>query len=71
MAARLFESKGIAYEEIYLDGKHEERMALMQRTNYRTVPQIFIDDTFVGGFAEVASLDRQGKLDALIDGAGA
>lgn len=71
MAARLFDGKGVAYEEIYLDGKHAERMALMQKTNFQTVPQIFIGDAFVGGFDDVARLDRSGKLDALLAGVSA
>ena len=68
LAARLFDRKRIVYEEIYLDGKDDERAELMNRTNWRTVPQIFIGDQFVGGFQEVAQLDQQGKLDAMITG---
>lgn len=69
MAARLFDHKGIDYEEIYLDGKPAERAALSARTNWRTVPQIFIGERFVGGYDDVARLDRQGKLDELLQGA--
>ena len=68
MAARLFERKGVGYEEIYLDGKGEERKALNRRTGWRTVPQIFIDDRFVGGFDDVSLLDRNGELDPLLQG---
>ena len=52
-AKQLLQSKGVDYEEIGMhDISREERQALMQKTNnYRTVPQIFIGDTFVGGFA--------------------
>ncbi|MCO4760611.1 MAG: glutaredoxin [Myxococcales bacterium] len=66
MAARFFDRKGVAYEEIYLDGKHDERKALEAQTNWRTVPQIFVGDTFVGGYMDVATLDRSGKLDKLL-----
>ncbi len=66
MAARLFDRKGVPYEEIYLDGKHDERMALERQTNWRTVPQIFVGDAFVGGYQDVAKLDRSGQLDTLI-----
>ena len=66
MAAQLFDRKGVAYEEIYLDGKPAERAALSQRTSWRTVPQIFIGDRFVGGFDDVARLDRRGELDLLL-----
>ena len=66
MAARLFDRKGVAYEEIYLDGKHKERMALQAQTNWRTVPQIFVGERFVGGYMDVAALDRSGELDAML-----
>ncbi len=66
MAARFFDRKGIAYEEIYLDGKHDERAALERQTNWRTVPQIFVGDSFVGGFTDVAALDRSGGLAKLL-----
>ncbi len=66
MAARFFDRKGVAYEEIYLDGKHDAREALEARTNWRTVPQIFVGDNFVGGFMDVAALDRTGELDAML-----
>lgn len=72
MAARLFDRKGVPYQEIYLDGKHEERRALEARTQWQTVPQIFVGDRFVGGYTDVAQLDRSGELDAMLaDGAAA
>ncbi|MBO6198498.1 MAG: glutaredoxin, partial [Psychrobacter sp.] len=57
-------------EEIGMhDISREERQALMQKTNnYRTVPQIFIGDTFVGGFDELNQMNQQGKLDELLAG---
>jgi len=42
----------------------------MSRTGRRTVPQIFIGETHVGGFDELAALEREGKLDALLAGGG-
>ncbi len=66
MAARLFDRKGVAYEEIYLDGKWEARAALEAETNWRTVPQIFVGERFLGGFMDVANLDRSGELDRLL-----
>ena len=45
----------------------QERQALAQKTNnYRTVPQIFIGDNFIGGYDQLAGLERQGKLDGLL-----
>lgn len=61
-AKNLLNSKGIAFEEINLDGKEDELVALRKRTGHRTVPQIFFDDKFVGGYSELAALDAQGQL---------
>ena len=44
----------------------EVRVELMQRTNHRTVPQIFIGDQFIGGFDQLYALEREGKLDGLL-----
>ena len=69
-AKQLLTSKDVAYEEIGMhDMSVDERRALMQKTNnYRTVPQIFVGDTFVGGFDELNQLNQQGKLDELLAG---
>ena len=66
-AKQLLERKGVAYKEINLSkDAHEVRVELMQRTNHRTVPQIFIGDQFIGGFDQLYALDREGKLDELL-----
>jgi glutaredoxin 3 len=65
-AKRLLQSKGIAFEEINLEGKGDELMVLKNRTGLRTVPQIFINDELIGGYDELAALDRSGKLDKLL-----
>ena len=69
-ARKLLQSQGVDHEEIDMhDISREERQALMQKTNnYRTVPQIFIGDTFVGGFDELNQMNQQGKLDELLAG---
>lgn len=69
-AKQLLKSKGVDYQEIGMhDMSREARAELMQKTNnYRTVPQIFVGDTFVGGFDELNQLNQQGKLDALLAG---
>lgn len=62
-AKRLLSKLGLAYEEISLEGKHEERVQLSQENSgWRTVPMIFIDDQFVGGYTELEKLYREGKL---------
>ena len=61
-AKNLLNSKGIAFEEINLDGKDKELKELQTRTGQRTVPQIFIDGKMIGGFSELAQMDSEGKL---------
>ena len=68
-AKSLLERKGVAYTEINLDKEEPEvRLELTKKTNHRTVPQIFIGDTFVGGFDELNQMNQQGKLDELLAG---
>ncbi len=66
MAARLLNKRGYAFTEVYLDGKHEARQALEARTHWRTVPQIFVGDRFVGGYTDLAALDASGELARLM-----
>ena len=66
-AKQLLERKGIAFKEINLSQETPEvRTELMQRTKHRTVPQIFINDQFIGGFDQLYALERDGKLDKLL-----
>lgn len=66
-AKQLLERKGIEYKEINLSNETAEvRTELMQRTKHRTVPQIFINDQFIGGFDQLYALEREGKLDDLL-----
>lgn len=70
MAERLLQSKGVAeIEKVRIDLDAQQRTAMMEKTGRRTVPQIYIGDTHVGGFDELSALDRAGKLDALLNGA--
>jgi len=62
-AKSLLERKGVAYEEINLEGKDDEMSALIKETGMRTVPQIYVGDFFVGGFTELDELDKSGELD--------
>lgn len=66
MAERLLQGKGITVEKIRVDLDHVSREEMMTRTGRRTVPQIFVGDTHVGGFDNLLALDRAGKLDALL-----
>lgn len=66
MAERLLQSKGAAIDKIRVDLDPAERSAMMEKTGRRTVPQIYIGDTHVGGYDDLAALDRAGKLDPLL-----
>jgi glutaredoxin 3 len=67
MAERLLLSKGVAItEKILVDQDPVRREEMMARTGRRTVPQIFIGDTHVGGFDDLSALDKAGKLDPLL-----
>lgn len=70
MAERLLTAKGVALiEKIRVDLEPQQRIEMMQKTGRRTVPQIYIGATHVGGFDELSALDHAGKLDALLQGA--
>ncbi len=67
MAERLLNSKGIKeIAKIRVDLDDGLRTEMMQKTGRRTVPQIYIGDTHVGGFDDLSALDRAGKLDLLL-----
>jgi glutaredoxin 3 len=67
MAEKLLQKKGVAQlEKILIDVDPAQRENMMARTGRRTVPQIYIGDHHVGGYDDLAALDRAGKLDALL-----
>ncbi len=66
-AEMLLGSKGVTeIEKIRVDLDARQREEMMNKTGRRTVPQIYIGDTHVGGFDELAALERAGKLDPLL-----
>ena len=68
MAERLLKSKGVAdIEKVRVDLEPERRAEMMQRTGRRTVPQIYVGERHVGGYDDLAALDRAGKLDPLLN----
>ncbi len=68
-AKRILKSKGVELiEEIRIDTNPSERSAMMERTGRRTVPQIFIGDTHVGGCDDLMDLDSRGGLMPLLLG---
>lgn len=69
-AKQILKSKGVeAIEEIRVDTQPQERVKMMEITGQRTVPQIFIGDTHVGGHDDLVALDGRGGLMPLLNGA--
>jgi glutaredoxin 3 len=68
-AEMLLKQRGVSdIQKIRIDVNPEERAAMMERTGRRTVPQIYIGDTHVGGYDDLAALDRANGLLPLLAG---
>ena len=68
-AEMLLKSRGVSeIEKIRIDLEPARRSEMMEKTGRRTVPQIYVGETHVGGFDELAILDRAGKLEPLLRG---
>lgn len=68
-AKQILKSKGVdQIDEVRVDLNPQERSRMMEMTGRRTVPQIFIGQTHVGGCDELVALDHQGGLDPLLKG---
>ncbi len=65
-AKQLLQSKRVSFTEVPVDGRSDLRQDLLSRTGLRTVPQIWVGDTHVGGCDELFALERGGKLDAML-----
>ena len=69
-AKQILKAKGVeSIEEVRVDMSPDERMKMMEITGRRTVPQIFIGDTHVGGCDDLVALDGRGGLVPLLNGA--
>ena len=68
MAERLLRTKGVEIEKVRVDLEPARRVEMMEKTGRRTVPQIYIGETHVGGYDDLAALDRAGRLDPLLAG---
>jgi len=67
MAERLLKAKGVTdIEKIRIDLDPARRDEMMEKTGRRTVPQIYVGSTHVGGFDDLSALDRSGGLDPLL-----
>jgi len=68
-AEMLLKQRGVTeIEKIRIDEDTAQRVSMMERTGRRTVPQIYIGETHVGGFDDLSALDREGKLLPLLNG---
>lgn len=67
MAEKLLLLKGVQHiEKTYIDEDDVLRDQMIQKTGRRTVPQIYIGETHVGGYDDLAALDKQGLLEPLL-----
>ena len=66
MAERLLDKKGVQAEKVMVDENPARRDEMVRLTGRTSVPQIFIGDEHVGGYRELAGLERTGRLDELL-----
>lgn len=66
MAERLLDKKGAQTEKVMVDEYPERREEMTRRAGRTSVPQIFIGETHIGGYSELAELERAGQLDTLL-----
>ena len=65
---KFLRDKGVTFKEILVDANPELRMEVIRKSQRRTVPQIWIGDTHIGGFTDMQEMERSGKLDKLLQG---
>ena len=65
-AKMLLKNKGVTWEEIRVDRDNDQLQIMLQRSQQRTVPQIFINDQQIGGYDELAALNKTGELETLL-----
>lgn len=68
-AKQLLDSKQVAYTDIGVDSNPGLRREMMNLSGRHTVPQIWVGEQHVGGYDDLCALERQGRLDNLLDGA--
>lgn len=70
-ARMLLTRKGIAFKDIIVTGNPSLLAEMQERSGRRTVPQVLVGDTAVGGFDELSALDKSGELDKMLAGSSA
>jgi glutaredoxin 3 len=66
-AKDLLNRKGVSFTEILIDNDDALREEMIAKSKRMTVPQIFINDQHIGGCDDLYALDREGKLNSLLD----
>lgn len=69
-ARRLLATKGVPFHEIDIDEAPSRRQEMIERSGRHTVPQVFIGRRHIGGYSDLAALEREGRLDELLAPAG-
>jgi glutaredoxin 3 len=64
-AKQLLDAKGVAYQEVVIDGDQQALNELKKQTGSGSVPQIFVDGRYVGGCDEIHQLDASGGFEAV------
>jgi glutaredoxin 3 len=65
-ARRLLDEKGITFEDISVDTDLDLRIEIMEKSGQRTVPQIWVGSTHIGGYSDLQALENSGDLDELL-----
>lgn len=65
-AKRLLDQKGLTYKDVDIYGNNEMKQVLAEKTGQHTVPFIFVNEKFIGGYTELAELDNQGDFDKML-----
>lgn len=67
-ALKLLEAKGVDFEAIDVTNDLERELEMRERAGRTSVPQIFVGALHLGGYDDIAALDRHGKLDPILEG---
>ena len=67
-ALKLLDRKGVDYTAIDVTDDRERELEMRERAGHTSVPQIFIGDQHIGGYDDIAALDKAGELDSLLAG---
>jgi len=68
MAYQLLDEKGVVYKKISVDENQNIWKEIHQKTGRSTVPQIYINGHYVGGYDDLSAADRSGELGKIING---